>query len=132
MQTEKPLIFFDGLCHLCNAFVDKILQKDRDARFQFAPLQGETARKSLTPSEIADLASVILMEDGRKYVRSAAVLRILTSLGGFYRLWGLALVIPEFLRDGVYRWVAKNRYAWFGQKDVCRFPTPAEKDRLLP
>ena len=132
MQTEKPLIFFDGICHLCNGFVDKVIQKDQKEIFRFAALQGETAKKVLTPNEIAHVESVILWENSVKYHRSTAVLRILTRLGGFYRVFALGYLMPRPLRDFIYSWVAKNRYAWFGQKDVCRLPTPAEKGRLLP
>lgn len=132
MQTSKPLIFFDGICHLCNGFVDKVLQADHKQIFLFAPLQGETAAKLLSPQEREDLESVILVEGGRKYKSSAAVLRILVELGGVYRLFALAYLIPAFIRDPFYLWVAKNRYAWFGKRDFCRLPEPQEKDRLLP
>lgn len=132
MRTQKPLIFFDGICHLCNAFVDKVIQKDQKSYFQFASLQGETAKKTLTSEEISRFESVILLENNQKYHRSEAVLRILTKLGGAYKLFALAYLIPSFLRDHIYSWVAKNRYAWFGQRERCRLPTPEEKSRLLP
>jgi predicted DCC family thiol-disulfide oxidoreductase YuxK len=132
MQAGKPIIFFDGICHLCNGFVDAVLRKDVQGHFQFAPLQGETAAKVLTPEERSELASVILLQNGQKFTRSEAVLRILVSLGGVYRLFAVGYFIPPFVRNAIYTWVAKNRYAWFGQREVCRLPNAEEKDRLLP
>lgn len=132
MQTQKPIIFFDGLCHLCNGFVDAIIQRDRQALFQFAPLQGQTAEKTLKPEERNALETVILLEGGQKYHRSEAILRILTSLGGFYKIFFVGFLLPTFLRDKIYSGVAKNRYAWFGKRDFCRLPEPQERDRLLP
>lgn len=132
MQTSKPIIFFDGICHLCNGFVDKVIQADKKAYFQFAPLQGSTAEKLLSVEERSALESVILFENGQSYKQSEAVLRIFSRLGGVYRIFTLAYVIPSFLRDRLYLWVAKNRYTWFGQREFCRLPLPHEKDRLLP
>jgi predicted DCC family thiol-disulfide oxidoreductase YuxK len=132
MQTQKPLIFFDGLCHLCNRFVDEVIQRDRKSYFQFAPLQGETARNLLTPEECSQIKSILLLENNKKYTRSEAVLKVLTKLGGLYSLFVLAYVIPPVLRNALYDWVAKNRYVWFGERDFCRRPTAEEKDRLLP
>jgi predicted DCC family thiol-disulfide oxidoreductase YuxK len=132
MQPQKPIIFFDGICHLCNGFVDLVIQKDRHALFQFAPLQGETAAKLLTTEERAELASVVLWQNGQKFTRSEAVLRIFTGLGGIYRLFAVGYILPPFLRNALYNGVAKNRYAWFGQRETCRRPLPHEKDRLLP
>lgn len=132
MQPQRPIIFFDGLCHLCNGFVDFTLRKDLKEHFQFAPLQGETAAKLLTDKERHELASVILLMNGQKYLRSEAVLRVLTDFGGVYRLFAVGYLLPAPLRNAIYNWVAKNRYAWFGQRETCRLPTPEEKNRLLP
>lgn len=132
MQPQKPLIFFDGICHLCNQFVDTILQKDHKAQFQFAPLQGETAANLLTADERQSLESIILWDQGRKYQRSEAILRILIALGGAYKIFALAYVLPTPFRDAIYNFIAKNRYAWFGQREFCRLPTEDERERLLP
>jgi len=132
MTSQKPRIYFDGVCHLCNGFVDAIIQRDRQAVFQFAPIQGETAAQALTAEERGRLESVILIDKGQKYFRSEAILRSLILLGGIYKIFFLGFLIPEFLRDKLYAWVAKNRYAWFGERDFCRLPEPHERDRLLP
>ena len=133
MSPQKSIVFFDGVCHLCNGFVDRIITADHKHLFQFAPLQGETALQLLTPAEREVLTTVILLEDNQvKYKKSAAVLRILTRLGGPYLLFNLGYLIPPALRDALYAWVAKNRYSWFGERDFCRLPTPEERGRLLP
>ncbi len=132
MQTQKPIVFFDGICHLCNSFVDKVIQLDRQSQFQFASLQGETAKKILRPEERTHLETVILLENKKKYHRSDAILRVLTKLGGIYKIFFLGYLLPQFLRDGLYAWIAHNRYAWFGQREFCRLPKSDEKDRLLP
>jgi predicted DCC family thiol-disulfide oxidoreductase YuxK len=132
MQTQKPIIFFDGLCHLCNGFVDAVISRDASANYQFAPLQGETAEKTLTPDERSKLETVILVENGQKYHRSEAVLRVLVGLGGAYKLFLAGFLMPAFLRDQIYSLVARNRYSWFGEREFCRLPLPHERDRLLP
>lgn len=131
MQNEKRILFFDGVCHLCNGLVDYLLRKDSSKELCFAPLQGPTAAAWFSREERTALESVVYLDQGVTYVRSSAVVRVLASLGGFYRLCIVLLVIPAPLRDVVYKWVAKNRYAWFGQREVCRLPTPEERGRLL-
>lgn len=132
MHPQKPIIFFDGICHLCNTFVDEVIQRDRKRLFQFAPLQGETAAKLLTSEERSRLESILLWQAGQKLQRSEAVLKILVSLGGGFRVFALGYLIPPYLRDLIYNWVARNRYSWFGQREICRLPQPGEHERLLP
>jgi predicted DCC family thiol-disulfide oxidoreductase YuxK len=132
MQTQKSIVFFDGLCHLCNGFVDAVIQRDLEHRFQFAPIQGETAQKVLTPEERSKLETVILVVGDQHFQRSEAVLRILIGLGGGYRFFLAGFLLPAFLRDQVYGLVAGKRYAWFGQREFCRLPRPDEKEYLLP
>jgi predicted DCC family thiol-disulfide oxidoreductase YuxK len=132
MSSEKPTIFFDGVCHLCNSFVDAVIQRDPAGQFVFAPIQGETAEKMLTPEERSRIETVILIAGGIKYHRSEAVLRVLVGLGGRYKFFLLGFIIPTFLRDKIYAWVARHRYAWFGQRDFCRLPEAHERQRLLP
>ncbi len=130
--TRRNVVFFDGVCHLCNGFVDAIISRDKGHVFLFAPLQGSTAMDLLSPPERSKLDTVIYFESGRLYYRSAAILKIMTGLGGCYRLFALGWIIPGPLRDALYRLIAKNRYAWFGQREFCRLPTPAERSYLLP
>lgn len=132
LQNQK-IVFFDGVCHLCNGFVDQVISSDTKKRqFLFAPLQGMTAELLLKPEDRAKLDSVIYFEAGRVYTKSTAVLKILSQLGGFYKLFGIARIIPTGLRDIIYSLIAKNRYAWFGERDFCRLPQPEERAYLLP
>lgn len=133
MQPQKPIIFFDGLCHLCNGFVDYVIQRDPEARFLFASLQGKTAESLLTPDERLHLESIILLQNERKYQASTAVLKVLKELGGIHGgLAFLASLLPRSFRDIIYFWVARHRYGWFGKRELCRLPTNEEKGRLLP
>ena len=134
-QTDlknKKIIFFDGVCHLCNSFVDTVVSLDRSHVFQFAPFQGETAKALLNDQDRNSLETVIYFEAGVPYRKSSAVIKILTKLGGPYKLLNLGWIIPRFLRDAMYGFVAKNRYAWFGKEETCRIPTPEERSYLLP
>ena len=127
------LIYYDGLCGLCDRFVQFVLRRDRAGRYQFAPLQGSTARERV-PSTLDPQASqtVILEDTGRFRVRSDAALAILAGLGGAWRLAAWLRVIPRPWRDAVYDLVARNRNRWFGRLAECRVPGPAERDRFLP
>lgn len=131
---RRAIVFFDGVCGLCNTTVDFLFRHDRHGRLACAPLQGETAARDLTSKRRENLKTLVLLtEDRRQYVRSAAVVRILWRLGGIWRLAALLLwVIPLPLRDIGYRLVAASRYQVFGQRETCRLPTPEDADRLLP
>ena len=127
----RPILFFDGVCGLCNRFVDLMLKADSRDRFRYAPLQGETALDILGPQD-EDPRSFLLMDQEIQYEQSDAVLRALRRLGGSWRLIAVLYVFPRPLRDLVYRLVARNRYRWFGRRDACRLPTPEERNRFLP
>lgn len=127
------IVFFDGYCSLCNSVVDWLINIDTAGEIKFASLQGETALhmlKGQAHSEGRD--TIIYLRDEKIYERSTAILLILADIGGVGRVGKLVLIVPLFLRDFVYRWVAKYRYALFGRRDTCRLPTAQEKDRLLP
>lgn len=128
------VLFFDGYCSLCNSFVDALIRRDKRDVLQFASLQGETARSHL-PSFVrttGDVDTVIYLRDGKIYDRSSAILWVLQDLGGLWMMTGVFFVIPQFLRDIVYRWVARHRYRWFPKRETCRVPSPLEKKKLLP
>jgi predicted DCC family thiol-disulfide oxidoreductase YuxK len=132
-ERQKPIVFFDGVCGLCNGFVDVILRADKAGALHFAPLQGDTARRLLpSPPDDAETWSMLYMDERGLYTRSDAALEILRRLGGIWSVLALIRVVPRFLRDAVYGVIARNRYRWFGKRAVCRIPTPKERDRLLP
>ncbi|MBK7946249.1 MAG: DUF393 domain-containing protein [Flavobacteriales bacterium] len=131
MSTSR-IIFFDGVCGLCNRFVDRLLAADTRGSFRFATLQGTTANQLLPDGMAAALESVVYIRDGVILQRSDAALRALIDLGGWRKGYGLLLIVPRFTRDAVYAWVASNRYKWFGKHDTCRLPTPEERERFLP
>jgi predicted DCC family thiol-disulfide oxidoreductase YuxK len=130
---DGSIIFFDGMCGLCNASVDWVLKRDRHAVFRFAPLQGETAHHVLSPADTQQLGSIVLRMNGNVYRKSSAVVRILWQLGIFEKTAGIALwLIPKPFRDFGYAFIARNRYRWFGTKETCRVPTPEERTKFLP
>ena len=133
IDPSGPIIFFDGVCGLCNVSVDCVLRWDRRGVFRFAPLQGETAQRLLTAADTQELSSVAVRIEGRIYRKSAAVVRILWQLGTMSRIGGTLLwLIPKPIRDWGYGVVARNRYRWFGKKETCRLPTAQERARFLP
>lgn len=132
VSTATPVVFFDGVCGLCNSSVDFVLRHDVQGRLKFAPLQGETAARLLPSADRENLGSLVLWDNGRMYRRSPAVVRILWRLGPFWRLMGgLIWLVPLPLRNAGYRLVAALRYRLFGKKETCRLPSPEERSRFL-
>ena len=132
-NNKSTILFFDGVCSLCNGLVDWVIRNETTHSLHFASLQGMTAQALLTPDDREGLETLIVWQEGQKLIRSDAVIFVLQKMGGIFA--GLALVfkiIPRFVRNWVYDFVARHRYQWFGKRNSCRVPTPAEKDRLLP
>jgi len=132
-QLQKPIIFFDGVCGMCNAFVNLVLRIDRKQTFMFAPLQGSAAR-DLLPS-LADDArewSMVYVDEAGIHDQSDAFLEIYRRLGGIWWLLSWLRLVPRFIRNPVYRVIARNRFRWFGKSESCRIPTPGERARFLP
>ena len=131
-ELEKPILFFDGVCGLCNRFVDFSLKHDPHGRVLFAPLQGKTAAELLSKSDLENLDTVMFYENGNRSRRSTAIVKLLSGVGGFWNVLAWLLwLIPRPLRDFGYRLTAKNRYRFFGQKETCRLPTAEERARFL-
>lgn len=129
---KKNIIFFDGLCHLCDGFIDIIIRLDSGHIYTFSPLQGETAAKLLKPEQMLNLNSILFYQNGLVSYRSKAVLKIIQGLGGVYRLVFVLKVLPSPVLDLFYNFIAQNRYSFFGKKESCRIPTESEKKYLLP
>ena len=131
-STDQPIILFDGYCGLCNYFIDWVIRHDSGHRIRYASLQGATAQHMIRQLGTAVPDSIILWQEGRHLVRSAAVAAILKSMGGPWRALGYAIgMVPIALANRVYDVVARNRYRWFGKKDSCRLPSPAERNLFL-
>ena len=134
MAGDGPIVVFDGLCPLCSANARFILKRDRSRRFRLAAMQGEAGQALFRRFGIdpADPETLILVENGRALRDSAAILAIWSGLGGGWRVAAaLGRLVPRALRDGLYRLVARNRYRWFGRREACWLPSPADRERLL-
>jgi predicted DCC family thiol-disulfide oxidoreductase YuxK len=127
------VLLFDGVCNLCNGFINFIIDHDPEGYFKFAPLQSEVAAEKLADVGLTNetLDSVVMIEDGRCYRRSTAALMVSRRLGGVWAWLYVFMVVPRPLRDLVYDWVATNRYRWFGKRESCRMPTPELQARFL-
>jgi predicted DCC family thiol-disulfide oxidoreductase YuxK len=131
--SSQPTLLFDGVCNLCNAAVTFVINHDSKKHFRFASLQSQTGQDILRqigrPTDQFD--SFVLWENGRFHEQSTAALRVARQLsGGWPLLYGF-IIIPKAIRDAVYRFVARNRYRWFGRRDACMLPTPELKARFL-
>jgi predicted DCC family thiol-disulfide oxidoreductase YuxK len=133
MKNTHPILLFDGVCNLCDASVQRVIKADRADLFRFASLQSEAAQELLRQSDLSEdhLKSVVLYHQDRFYTHSDAVLESARLLGGAWSLLYVFKIIPRFIRDGIYNWIARNRYRWFGKKDQCMIPTPELKSRFL-
>src|SRR5690606_23922649 len=126
--TTHPLVLFDGECNLCNGAVQFVLRRDPRGRFRFASLQSEAGRAALRVAGMPEDAagsegrppgSIVLIDAGRAFVKSAAALRIARGLRWPWPLLGAFAIVPPFLRDAVYDWIARHRYRWFGKRAEC-------------
>ncbi len=134
IPNNKKVILFDGVCNLCNNAVLKVIKYDKKNTFLFTALQSEAGK------EIADylkidttkIDSIILYETGSSFdLKSSAILKVMKNFGGFWKLTQIGLFLPEFFRDYIYDFFAKNRYKWFGKKETCMIPTIALKAKFL-
>jgi len=131
---NHPIILFDGYCNLCNISVQFIIKHDKKRHFLLASLQSDAATKillQLNVESFKDYNSIVLVEDGKLYIKSTAVLRIAKRLKGFVQTLYLLIIIPTPLRNIFYDFIAKNRYKWFGKRKNCMMPNPDDFDRFL-
>ncbi len=127
-----PVVLFDGECNFCDSSVQFIINRDPKGIFQFASLQSETGEELTRKHHMAqDVDSMVLIEDGKVYYKSAAALRISRHLKGAWKLLYALMAVPRPLRDLGYDFIARNRYKWFGKKDSCMLPPPHIRKRFL-
>ncbi len=133
IPTDKPILLFDGVCNLCNSSVQFIIRHDPKGIFRFAALQSDVGKQLLQQANMSpdSIHTVVLYESGTFYTHSDAPLRVVRHLRGAWPLlYGLVL-IPRFIRDAIYRWIARHRYRWFGQRASCMIPTPDLRARFI-
>lgn len=132
-ETAKPVILFDGVCNFCNGSINFIIRQDRRNVFRFAALQSKAGQKLLEkhglPTENFD--SFVLIDGEKVYRKSSAGLKVYGALPWYWRWTQVFWLVPKFLRDAVYDFVARNRYKWFGKKEACMIPTAKMRSRFL-
>lgn len=132
-MIKPSIIFFDGVCNLCNASIDFIIKRDKNNRFLVGALQDQHSRKVLANYQVNEnyLDSLVLLQDKRIFYKSTAALKIAKELSGLWPIFYPLIYLPEGMRDTIYDWIASNRYSWFGKKNTCRLPTPEERAKFL-
>jgi len=134
VESGKKIILFDGVCNLCNGFVQFVIKRDSKDIFRYASLQSKIGQQLISERNIdtKKLDSVILIDPGvAYYLKSEVALQIGRSLKGYRTLSKILNLIPRGLRDTVYDLIARFRYTWFGKKDACMIPTPELKAKFL-
>jgi len=131
MELNNAIVLFDGVCNFCNSSINFIIKRDRKQYFKFAPLQSEIAQKLVGDKTLPMPESVILIENGKKYDRSSAALRIAKKLDGLWPILYVFIILPKPLRDAVYNFIGRNRYKWFGKTEACMIPTSEVRGRFL-
>lgn len=132
-MDNQQVIIFDGVCNFCNGAVNFIIKRDSKGAFKFAPIQSEVAQSLILNQQIngVDKDTVLLIKNGDYFVRTNAALEITKDLDGFWFVFRVFKIVPKVVRDYCYRIFARNRYTWFGKKDVCMVPTADVRDRFL-
>ena len=132
-MNVQPIILFDGVCNFCNAAVNFVIKRDKQGVLKFAALQSNAGVQLLQQYNLptTDMKSFVFIENGIAHTQSTAALKVCKYLGWAWPLCYVFILVPKFVRDGLYSWIAKNRYKWFGQKNACMIPTPEVKSRFL-
>lgn len=133
ISTDKKIVLFDGVCNLCNASVQFIIKRDNKNQFLFGSLQGTFGQEQLKKYHLPDhdFNSFMLIENEQLYTKSTGALRMLKHLGNGWQLFYAFIIVPKFIRDGVYEFISENRYKWFGSKEECWLPKPELKSKFL-
>lgn len=125
------IVFFDGICNLCQGSVRYLIKHDKKEVLKFASLQGNYAKDFLNETEIQSMQSILLLDGKMLYKKSTAILKLSRLLGRWHQLLLLGFILPRFFRDLLYNIVAKNRYRWFGKKNQCMLPPKGFENRFL-
>ena len=132
-MNNHPIILFDGVCNFCNSAVNFTIKRNKKANIFFAALQSDAGIRLLKEHDlpVEDMQSFIFIDKGKAYNRSTAALKVCRHLRGLWPLCYGFIIVPKFIRDGIYNWIAKNRYKWFGERQECMIPSAAVKARFL-
>lgn len=132
-MNDKSVILFDGVCNLCNSSVNLIIKHDPKNKFMFGAIQSDAGQNLIKKYNIdpKKTDSIILIKNNKAYVKSTAALKIAKQMSGAYPLLYIFMVLPLFIRNWVYDFIAKNRYQWYGKKDHCMIPTKELKQKFL-
>ncbi|MGG9970380.1 thiol-disulfide oxidoreductase DCC family protein [Ferruginibacter sp. SUN002] len=132
-MTNQPIILFDGVCNFCNGAVNFAIKRDKKRIIKFAPLQSSAGQQLLKQYDLptATMDSFVFIDNNTAYTQSTAAIKVCSYLSGLWPLCKVFLIVPKFIRDGLYNWIAKNRYKWFGERESCMIPTPDVRARFL-
>lgn len=125
------IVFFDGVCHLCSGYINFLIRFDSQNNLYYSALQGLKAQELLTESQRLNLDSIIYYKQGQILTQSEAILESLCDANRWFLPLKVFYVIPRSLRNMIYKFIAKNRYAFWGQRSACRIPTAEERKYLL-
>jgi len=131
VEGIESVIFFDGVCNLCNGAVNTIIKYDKKLIFKFASLQSEFAKRTLNIEPSTKFESIVLLKNNKLFYRSNAIIEIGRELSGVWKFAPMLKVFPGFFRDLIYNTVARYRYSFFGKRDTCIVPTPQLTARFL-
>ena len=130
---QEPVLLFDGYCNFCSSTVQFVLRKERNHVLFFSSLQSDTGKALLAHYHIDPLKtdSLVLIDKDKAYVKSGAAIRLARYMKGAYPLLVAFLIVPPFIRNAVYDYIARHRYKWFGKSESCMVPDPAVRQRFL-
>jgi predicted DCC family thiol-disulfide oxidoreductase YuxK len=132
VNNEYPVVLFDGVCNYCNAMVNFAIRNDSGEQLKFSPLQSLKGQQLKSQFNIpAETDSVIFIDNNKVYTYADAALRICKYLDWPAKALFAFIIFPKFIRQPIYKWIAKNRYKWFGKKEECMIPTKEIRSRFL-
>jgi len=130
-MSEPMVLFFDGVCGLCNGVVDFVMRFDSQAKIKFSPLQSDYAKSKLPKALTDQLSTLVVLKDSQIWTQSQAVFIIADQLGGLFKLLLVFKILPKTFNNKIYDLISKSRYPIFGKKESCRMPTVEEKARFI-
>ena len=133
IEIKKSVILFDGYCNLCNSQVNSILRFDYKKFFYFSNLDSSFSKKVIKENKVESLEgkTIILFHNNKIIIKSNAAIKIAYLLGGFFKIFIIFKILPNFIRDGIYDVISRNRYRWFGKSDSCYIPKKEILDRFI-